>query len=112
MSRRWVVNASPLILLGKIGYIALLGKLSDELIVPAGVAREVGAKPGGERVLAEVVSLPGTRMQAEVPISSELAAWDLGEESPRFSPSRPPRAAALSSMILQHDAALSPSACR
>lgn len=32
MSRVWVVNASPLILLGKIGHAALLRKLSDELL--------------------------------------------------------------------------------
>lgn len=44
MSRVWVVNASPLILLGKIGHIALLDELSDELIVPDVVAREVSAK--------------------------------------------------------------------
>jgi hypothetical protein len=32
MIRVWVVNASPLILLGKIGRVALLSDLSDELI--------------------------------------------------------------------------------
>jgi len=78
MSRLWVVNASPLILLGKIGHVALLSELSDELVVPDVVAREVGAKPQGERVLAEVASLPGARIEAEVAISAELAAWNLG----------------------------------
>ena len=79
MSRRWVVNASPLILLGKIGHVALLGELSDELILPEAVAQEVGAKPEGERVLAIVASLPGTRIEATVTLSSGLAAWDLGQ---------------------------------
>jgi predicted nucleic acid-binding protein len=78
MSRRWVVNASPLILLGKIDQIPLLSKLADELIVPDAVAREVGARHEGELVLAEVVSFSNARLEVEVPISSELAAWDLG----------------------------------
>lgn len=78
MSRVWVVNASPLILLGKIGQVALLSELSDELIVPDVVAREVGAKPEGERVLGELASLPGVRVEAEVTVSSELVAWNLG----------------------------------
>ena len=78
MSRLWVVNASPLILLGKIGRVALLSELSDELIVPDVVVREVGAKPGGERAISEVLSLPGVRLEAEVTISSELAVWNLG----------------------------------
>jgi predicted nucleic acid-binding protein len=78
MSRVWVVNASPLILLGKIGHVALLGKLSDELIVSDVVAREVGAKPEGERVVSEVASLPGARFAAEVSTPSEISAWNLG----------------------------------
>ncbi|HEV2843792.1 MAG TPA: DUF3368 domain-containing protein [Thermoanaerobaculia bacterium] len=74
----WVVNASPLILLGKIGRVALLSDLSDELIVPAVVAREVGVKPEGERIVSEVASLPGVRFEGEIATSSEIAAWNLG----------------------------------
>jgi predicted nucleic acid-binding protein len=78
MSRVWVVNASPLILLGKIGHVALLGKLSDELIVSDAVAREVGAKPEGEQVVSQVASLSGTRFAAEISTPSEIIAWSLG----------------------------------
>jgi predicted nucleic acid-binding protein len=78
MSRVWVVNASPLILLGKVGRVALLSELSDELIVPDAVAREIGAKPEGERAISEIASLPGTRFEAEVAASSEIAVWNLG----------------------------------
>lgn len=38
---RWVVNASPVILLGKAGIIHLLPELCAELIVPEGVLAEV-----------------------------------------------------------------------
>ena len=78
MSRVWVVNASPLILLGKIGRVALLGELSDELIVPEVVTREVGAKPEGERIISEIASLPGARFESEIATSSEIAEWNLG----------------------------------
>lgn len=44
MSRRWVVNASPLILLGKVGQVTLLNELSEELVVPEAVAREVAGR--------------------------------------------------------------------
>jgi predicted nucleic acid-binding protein len=46
MIRRWVVDSSPVILLSKIGKIALLHELPDEMVIPAGVAQEIqrGAK--------------------------------------------------------------------
>ena len=41
MADRWVINASPVILLAKAEVIQFLPKLCDELIVPAGVVAEV-----------------------------------------------------------------------
>ena len=35
-AERWVVNASPLILLGKIEHLDLLGALADVIFVPQG----------------------------------------------------------------------------
>jgi len=78
MSRRWVVNASPLILLGKIGHIALLSELSDQVIIPEAVVREIGAKPDGQGTLATIASLSNMRVEAEIPVSSDLATWGLG----------------------------------
>lgn len=78
MSRVWVVNASPLILLGKIGRVSLLSQLSDQLIVPEPVVREVREKSQGEGIVAEVASLQGVRFEAEVTTSPELAVWNLG----------------------------------
>lgn len=40
---RWVVNASPIILLGKAGVVHLLPKLCEELVVPEGVLLEVAS---------------------------------------------------------------------
>ena len=54
---RWVVNASPLILLGKVEQIQLLGALAGEIAVPRAVIREVSAKPDGERTVQTLTAL-------------------------------------------------------
>lgn len=54
---RWVVNASPLILLGKVEQIQLLGALAGEIAVPRAVIREVSAKPDGERPVKTLAAL-------------------------------------------------------
>lgn len=41
MGDRWVINASPIILLGKAEVIQLLPKLCTELVIPEGVVDEV-----------------------------------------------------------------------
>lgn len=43
MSERWVINASPVILLAKAGVIELLPQLCAELVVPVGVVSEVAS---------------------------------------------------------------------
>lgn len=60
-SNPWVVNASPLILLGKTGHLDLLAALADTVVVPQAVANEVGAKPDGAAILAELTGNPGLR---------------------------------------------------
>lgn len=75
---RWVVNASPLILLGKSGQLGLLGALADHIAVPQAVVREVGAKPDGERTLQAMSAIgPVAIVDDEVP-SPEILSWDLG----------------------------------
>ena len=56
--RRWVVNASPLILLGNTGHLGLLGALADQVAVPRAVADEVGAKPDGGATLHAIGDVP------------------------------------------------------
>ena len=45
MSEVWVANASPVIVLAKVGHLALLKELADELLLPDAVVREVLAGP-------------------------------------------------------------------
>ncbi len=49
MSEKWVVDASTLIILGKLSLFYLLTHLSDELIIPEGVATEVLKGPRNDK---------------------------------------------------------------
>jgi predicted nucleic acid-binding protein len=77
-SNPWVVNASPLILLGKTGHLDLLAALTDTIVVPQAVAKEVSAKPDGAAILAELTGNPAYRVVGSEPAPSEVLAWDLG----------------------------------
>lgn len=76
--RKWVLNASPLILLGKVGHIDLLEALCMKMVIPAAVAAEVCAGPRRD---ASQDWLKG-RAQAHIcPIDQVdplVRAWDLG----------------------------------
>jgi len=76
--RRWVVNASPLILLGKTGHLGLLGVLTDEVVVPRAVADEVGAKPDGGAALQEIIAASSFAIVENGEATLEILSWDLG----------------------------------
>ncbi|MEW6285541.1 MAG: DUF3368 domain-containing protein [Chloroflexota bacterium] len=77
MSDRWVLNASPLIVMGKIGEIDLFAAIAQEVAVPAAVAEEI--KAGPENDAARLAIEAGKFPIVETPVTSaELLAWDLG----------------------------------
>ncbi len=78
MSRCWIVNASPLILLGKIGRLSLLSELADQLLIPERVAAEVGAQPDGEPTMVEIAHHDRCRIVPSIQVPPEIEAWDLG----------------------------------
>jgi predicted nucleic acid-binding protein len=76
--RPWVVNTSPLILLGKVEQIPLLGALAAQIAVPRAVIRELTAKPDGERAIQTLTALASAIIvDDEVPPANVLS-WDLG----------------------------------
>ena len=77
-SRRWVVNASPLILLGKTDNLHLLAGLADVVAVPRAVAKEVGTKPDGEATLQILARNPTFARADDETVSPEILSWDLG----------------------------------
>ena len=79
MSRQWVVNASPLIVLCSIGRVNLLTELCDSLIVPAGVADEVLQGDPRDPSLLWVKEHGSRMVQADAAIAPAISAWDLGQ---------------------------------
>ena len=73
----WVVNASPLISLGKAGYLDILLQLPDKIIVPQAVVQEIVAGPGGDP--AKYFLENGKIPVVETSTSVEILAWDLGK---------------------------------
>lgn len=76
MPNRWVVNASPLIILAKIDSLHLLTELAEEIVVPRAVLTEIIAGPVDDpaRLFLNSTPLP------IVPVVADpmVLAWDLG----------------------------------
>jgi len=74
-----VVNASPLIVLTRIGRAPLLTALCERLVIPASTAEEVlrgDARDPSVRWLREA----GQRfIEEDAPLTPEISAWDLGQ---------------------------------
>lgn len=77
MPRRWVLNASPLIVLTNAGQEKLLFELADEMVVPEAVVTEIkaGRKDDKARQLLAAGRFEVVRLSA---IPPEIIAWDLG----------------------------------
>ena len=76
MPERWVVNASPIILLSKIEYHHLLIRLSDQIVVPEAVAEEIRNGSAGDPA-RRFLDSRGFHVVAEPP-EPDILAWDLG----------------------------------
>ena len=78
MPRQWVVNASPLIILGKIDLLHILRRLAEPLVVPAAVAQEIAAGPESDPA-RQWLTGPGHEYIHDVgDLEPIVANWDLG----------------------------------
>lgn len=75
----WVVNASPAILLGRVGQLGLLQQLGPSVVIPEAAVREIqrkGANDAAVQALAQATWLvsvdPG-------PIPANVTAFGLGD---------------------------------
>ena len=77
MRETWVVNASPLISLAKIGRLDLLRAADRDVLIPAAVAEEILAGPAGDPAS---VALTARDLPDPVPMASrvEVVEWGLG----------------------------------
>ncbi len=77
MREVWVANASPVIVLAKVGHLRLLQELADELVLPDMVAAEVLAGPASDPARRALDGGWGVQMAVSA-IPSELLEWGLG----------------------------------
>ncbi|GAB4535646.1 MAG: hypothetical protein Kow0063_20160 [Anaerolineae bacterium] len=76
MAENWVLNASPLIVLARVGHENLISSLADQVVVPRPVAEEIQAGPPQERARQALGA--GRFTIIETPPPPDLLAWDLG----------------------------------
>jgi predicted nucleic acid-binding protein len=69
----FVVNASPLITLGRLMRLDLLPQLADAVVVPRGVLDEVAAKLDEHRLAEVVERQPGFSIVPDVPLPLSLS---------------------------------------
>jgi len=79
MNRNWVLNASPLILLGKADLLKTIGPLAQVWIIPEGVVLEIEIKNPIESYLPEASSDFKVRREKVSKIDAAIASWDLGQ---------------------------------
>lgn len=78
MARRWVINASPIISLAKIGRINLLAKLCDDAVIPQGVADEIQLGGYDDSAVSWLREKGQTWIRPIATIEPNIANWDLG----------------------------------
>jgi predicted nucleic acid-binding protein len=78
MNENWVLNASPIILLGKADLLKTVSPLAKLWIIPEGVIREIEAKRPIESYLSEISYGSEVVKENVSKIDPSIAAWDLG----------------------------------
>ncbi len=76
--KRWVINASPLILLGKIHRLDLLDALASSQAVPRSVIREVEVGADQDAAANQALNWARERMVPDIALPLWVANWDLG----------------------------------
>lgn len=76
MNDQWVVNASPLIILAKIGRQHLLTLLPDKLVVPQAVVDEISVGPEDDPARQFLATSNLTIVEIES--NPNIVNWDLG----------------------------------
>ena len=76
MTRKWVLDASPTILLAKISLISLVAELCSEAIIPSGVVQEIQAGPDEDPAKKWLMQKGNIKEVSQ--IEPTVVAWDLG----------------------------------
>ena len=84
MNKNLVINASPIILLGKADLLKTISPLAKTWIIPEGVIHEVQAKRPLEPYLFGLASNSEVVQKTVLNMNPSVVAWDLGKEKARF----------------------------
>jgi predicted nucleic acid-binding protein len=79
VGRVLVVDASPLILLGRIERLDLLASLAESLLVPEAVIREIQAEPARNATASQLDGLSSVLRLEDQPLPDRIGSWSLGE---------------------------------
>jgi predicted nucleic acid-binding protein len=74
-----VLNASPLIILARAGYLELVPKLASRVVIPRAVATEVAAGPAEDPAVRFLAQPSWLSVIDLTPPLSPLAIWRLGQ---------------------------------
>jgi predicted nucleic acid-binding protein len=77
VAENWILNASPLILLSRIGHEDLLLAQADQVVVPRAVETEIQAGPPQDQARQALAAGRFTVVDSPPP-PPELLSWDLG----------------------------------
>ena len=78
MTKTWVVNSSPTILLGKIQQLNLLSALCAQLVIPQSVSAEIMDGPDHDPAKLWLAKVGRDFIRPDVPTANIISAWDLG----------------------------------
>ncbi|MBF0131122.1 MAG: DUF3368 domain-containing protein [Magnetococcales bacterium] len=78
MDDRLVVNASPLIFLGRVEHLWLLEKMSRQIMVPQSVCLEIAAGQRRDRSCKKTLGWTERYRTEDTPLPASVAGWGLG----------------------------------
>lgn len=78
MNRKWVLDASPLITLGKVSQIALIRRMTSDLVIPEGVVGEVDQGPADDQAKKWIHEGGACLVRRSTEIPPLIRSWDLG----------------------------------
>lgn len=76
--KRWVFNASPVILLARVSLIGTIVDLCDEVVIPGGVVDEVRRGSADDPGRLWLATDGASHIRTVAVITPAVAAWDLG----------------------------------
>jgi predicted nucleic acid-binding protein len=78
VSEAWVVNASPIILISRIGRLDLIERLARTILIPNAVIEEIHAGQHKDPTAATALEWAGRYRLDDIAVAASVEHWDLG----------------------------------